>query len=201
LSSTRFRNTFTALFLSAFAVLAGVPESAEGFGKRRSCGPVYYMGPPVVYHCAAPMYASLIYAAPAMSPHQPYAHQTHAQPSQVNQPDAQRPTNAPMSAPPQRMPATVGAYDNNFAPKTINVPPGTTVRWQNFGTHPHTVTSKDGHWDSGNIAPGVSYTYPFATPGTYCYFCRLHQGMEGAVVVGIGGPTGLSGPARTPGYR
>src|SRR5512138_1719824 len=38
---------------------------------------------------------------------------------------------------------TVGAYDNYFEPKTICVPPGTTVRWVNYGTHHHTVTSRD----------------------------------------------------------
>ena len=90
--------------------------------------------------------------------------------------------------------ASVGAYDDYFQPKTINVQPGTTVRWVNYGKHTHTVTSKDGRWDSGDIPPGASYTVTFRTPGTYYYYCRHHtkEKMEGTIVVGASTP-GTSG--------
>src|SRR5437764_857123 len=43
----------------------------------------------------------------------------------------------------------VGAYDKvGFKPKTITVAPGTTVRWVNYGRERHTVTSRNGLFDS-----------------------------------------------------
>jgi plastocyanin len=87
----------------------------------------------------------------------------------------------------------VGAYDKvGFKPKSITVAPGTTVRWVNYGEERHTVTSRDGLFDSGPLSPGATYSVTFMRPGTYHYFCRPHEkmGMVGTVVVGSGG----SGP-------
>src|SRR5207237_936093 len=42
------------------------------------------------------------------------------------------------------MSISVGAYDDYFRPGTIQVRPGTTVRFVNYGRHVHTVTSRDG---------------------------------------------------------
>jgi plastocyanin len=91
--------------------------------------------------------------------------------------------------------ATVGAYDNYFQPTTINVPPGTTVRWMNYGMHSHTVTSTTGLFDSGDLKPGASYTATFPRPGVYPYYCRYHtkERMVGTVVVGYGGGGGAGG--------
>jgi plastocyanin len=86
--------------------------------------------------------------------------------------------------PPTATASSVAAKDNAFDPPTLTVQPGTTVRWENRGAHPHTVTSRDGKFDSGEIAPGSSYTYTFQTAGTYRYYCKLHKGMEGTIVVG-----------------
>jgi len=96
---------------------------------------------------------------------------------------------------------TVGAYDNRFTPQSINVQPGTTVRWVNYGHHAHTVTADDGSWDSGDIQPGASYSATFKNPGTYYYYCRHHtqDRMQGVVVVGSGGENGSAG-RQSPGY-
>jgi plastocyanin len=88
---------------------------------------------------------------------------------------------------PARTYADVGAYDKvGFKPKSITVTPGTTVRWTNHGEEVHTVTSREGRFDSGDLAPKGSYSVTFVTPGTYHYFCRPHEkmGMVGTVVVG-----------------
>src|SRR5262249_30530929 len=79
----------------------------------------------------------------------------------------------------------VRAYDDFFDPGTINVQPGTTVVWVNQGRHNHTATSLDEAWDSGDIAPGRTYSVTFDRPGTFRYFCRHHtqERMEGTVVV------------------
>jgi plastocyanin len=80
----------------------------------------------------------------------------------------------------------VSAIDKvGFKPKSITVAPGTTVRWVNQGKERHTVTSRDGLFDSGPMAPGSTYSYEFTKPGTYEYFCRPHEkaGMTGTVIV------------------
>jgi plastocyanin len=80
---------------------------------------------------------------------------------------------------------TVGVYDNQFTPQTINVQPGTTIRWVNYGQHVHTVTANDDRWDTGDIKPGASYSATFKYPGTYYYYCRHHtqEKMQGVVNV------------------
>jgi len=80
----------------------------------------------------------------------------------------------------------VGAYDKvGFNPKSITVIPGTIVRWVNYGKESHTVTSQDGYFDSGPLAPGAMFYVLFYKPGTYHYTCRPHGkiGMAGTVVV------------------
>lgn len=80
----------------------------------------------------------------------------------------------------------VGAYDKlGFNPKSLTVIPGTIVRWVNYGKEGHTVTSDDGYFDSGPLAPGATFYVLFYKPGTYHYTCRPHgkMGMVGTVVV------------------
>jgi plastocyanin len=60
----------------------------------------------------------------------------------------------------------------------------------------HTVTSKDGRWDSGDLAPGATYSVTFQPPGIYYYFCRHHKGMQGTIVVGGSSSGGYSGASR-----
>jgi len=80
----------------------------------------------------------------------------------------------------------VGAYDKvGFNPKSLTVIPGTIVRWVNYGKENHTVTSDDGLFDSGPIAPGATFYVLFYKPGSWHYTCRPHgkMGMVGTVVV------------------
>lgn len=103
-------------------------------------------------------------------------------------------------------PIVIRAYDDYFQPKVSKIPPGTTVHWVNYGKHDHTVTFGDGYLDSGDIAPGGTYTATFEHPGTYQYFCRHHQGMRATLVVGKGGgpvepySSGPYGGSRPSGY-
>src|SRR5262245_32080859 len=106
-------------------------------------------------------------------------------------PTGPAPGTAPRAMPPvPTVPApsttatAVSAADNRFEPPTLNVAPGTTVRWTNKGNHPHTVTDRGGKFDSGDIAPGGTYSVTFQNPGTYRYYCKHHKGMEGTIVVG-----------------
>jgi len=84
-----------------------------------------------------------------------------------------------------------------FKPDSLTVAAGTTVSWKNADRADHTVTSgsvdqqagsvttrTDGRFDSGTLAGGGQFTFTFATPGTYSYFCKLHPAtMRGQVTV------------------
>jgi plastocyanin len=78
----------------------------------------------------------------------------------------------------------VSIVDFAFQPGSLGVAAGATVTWTNKGNAPHTVTSDNGLFDSGQIAPGLSFTWTFDTPGTYTYHCSIHpQVMNGSIVV------------------
>lgn len=70
-----------------------------------------------------------------------------------------------------------------FMPGTITVAAGTMVTWTNNDAMDHTVTNENGIFDSGNIQPGITYSYRFDDAGTFTYHCALHAGMQGTVVV------------------
>jgi plastocyanin len=84
---------------------------------------------------------------------------------------------------------TVSIQDFFFDPAQITVEPGMTVMWVNEGSHPHTVTSDDGQFDSGVLMPGDSYTVMFKGQGTITYHCAIHPSMTGSVSVGQGAPS------------
>ncbi|HET8629075.1 MAG TPA: plastocyanin/azurin family copper-binding protein [Thermomicrobiales bacterium] len=72
-----------------------------------------------------------------------------------------------------------------FGPQTLTVAVGDTVTWRNTSDVPHTSTANDGAWDSGNVAPGQSFSFTFTRAGTYAYYCQYHRamGMVGTIVV------------------
>ena len=70
-----------------------------------------------------------------------------------------------------------------FSTSSLPVAKGTKVTWKNNDATTHTVTSDDGTFDSGNIAPGGSYSYTFADAGTFAYHCKIHPTMTAKVVV------------------
>ena len=74
-----------------------------------------------------------------------------------------------------------------FAPATLRVPTGTTVRWTNSDAAPHTATSTNGAFSSPQLRKGQAYTRRFARPGRYPYVCALHPAMRGTVIVGKAG--------------
>jgi plastocyanin/mono/diheme cytochrome c family protein len=68
---------------------------------------------------------------------------------------------------------------------------GTTVEWQNHtqGGIPHDVVSGSGGTPNNKFptspifSPGGSYSYTFATPGEYPYYCGIHPAMVGWITV------------------
>lgn len=68
----------------------------------------------------------------------------------------------------------VTIFDNGYNPADLTIHLGDTVVWKNTGARPHTVTFIAGA-NSGNIAPGNTYTQTPALPGVFVYYCFLHQ--------------------------
>lgn len=72
----------------------------------------------------------------------------------------------------------------NFAPSTLTVPVGTEVTWVNHDDIPHTVVSEDKTtFKSRALDSDEQFSFTFAKPGTYTYFCSIHPKMSAKVVV------------------
>ena len=80
-------------------------------------------------------------------------------------------------------PSSVAIFDNGYRPGDVTIPAGSQVSWSNTGAIPHTVTDRDGSFDSGILLAGDGYSRRFTTPGIYEYFCTIHPGMVGTVTV------------------
>lgn len=70
-----------------------------------------------------------------------------------------------------------------FTPPAITVAAGQTVTWTNNDDIPHTVRAVDGSFHSKAMDTSDSYSFTFAKPGVYSYFCSLHPKMVGKVIV------------------
>jgi len=187
----RVRHLF-ALTLGVVVLVAIAPPMAlacpwGGWGHYQPAyGPAYGPGYGPAYGPPAPMY----YAP------QPYYAPGPGAPQML--PGAMVPT-VPVRPMPMTA-ATVGAADDRFEPPTLTVAPGTTVKWTNTGKHPHTVTDRNGTFDSGDIAPGGTYSVTFQKAGTYHYYCKHHKGMEGTIVVAEPGKAPAGGATKGAGY-
>jgi plastocyanin len=91
---------------------------------------------------------------------------------------------------------TVAAMNYEFQPATRTIAVGDVVRWT-FSGEPHSVTSRDGLFDSGVTNPGGSFQFTFVSAGTYRYYCQVHpEQMFGTIVVKAAAPTAT--PRSTP---
>ena len=88
---------------------------------------------------------------------------------------------------------TVDIRDHAFNPAQLNVAPGTTVRFVNNDTKPHTATADNGLFDTGELQPGYSFDVVLDGAGTVTYHCELHPYMQESIVVGQAGETGQAG--------
>lgn len=102
-------------------------------------------------------------------------------------------TPTPLPSPAQSQ-VTASIIDYDYQPLNLTIPVGTTVTWVNRGREPHTATHgvsprKDPNplWDSGTLNAGQSFSFTFAQPGAFPYFCELHDWMVGVVTVGQSG--------------
>ena len=72
-----------------------------------------------------------------------------------------------------------------FVPAVVRIQPGDAIKWTNNDRVDHMVAGVAGSWGNGTgYTQGESVSYTFSKAGVYPYFCELHPGMVGAVVVG-----------------
>lgn len=96
-----------------------------------------------------------------------------------------------------------------FDPSTITVPVGTTITWRSDESITHTVTSgryegvdettglrssqdPDGTFNAKLEGKGKTFSFTFTEPGSYTYYCDIHQGMNATIVV-VATPTSTEG--------
>lgn len=94
-------------------------------------------------------------------------------------------------------PGSIRAIDFAFQPSSLTVAVGSRVSFVNGGKAPHTMTARDGSFDSGIVNGGGTWARTFPTPGTYAFLCSLHPQMVGTVRV-TDGTGGVPPPAPTP---
>jgi plastocyanin len=87
-----------------------------------------------------------------------------------------------------------------FNPLTTTVKVGETVTWRNDEPIGHTVTSgkymgidkttglrssqkADGMFNAKLDGKGKTFSFTFTKPGTYTYYCDIHQGMNATITV------------------
>jgi plastocyanin len=79
--------------------------------------------------------------------------------------------------------ASVQIANFTFKAPAMTVKAGTTVTWTNADDIPHTVVSKDGLFKSKVLDSGDKFSFTFAKPGQFGYFCSIHPHMTGTVIV------------------
>lgn len=73
--------------------------------------------------------------------------------------------------------------DFAFSPTTLTVPVGAKITWVNKDEEPHTVVSTSDAFKSRALDTDEQFSFTFAKPGTYKYFCSVHPKMVATVVV------------------
>ena len=90
--------------------------------------------------------------------------------------------------------AMVSMQFQAFSPPQTTVLAGDPVTWTNSSPRPHTVTARDGRFDSGMVQPHAAHVERFTVIGNSPYFCRIHPAMTGSVDVRallLTGPPGV----------
>jgi len=70
-----------------------------------------------------------------------------------------------------------------FTPADVVADPGDTVEWVNRDLVPHTVTARDGSWDSHGLAQNATWEMHITDSIVGDYFCQYHPTMHGRLVI------------------
>jgi plastocyanin len=99
----------------------------------------------------------------------------------------------------QKATTSVVMKQNCFSPTVTEIDVGDKVTWRNLDGENHIILGVGGSWGTPEVFPRGQTTVRFDNPGVYPYWCHIHLGMVGAVVVGDGQASGgtEAGPAAT----
>lgn len=78
---------------------------------------------------------------------------------------------------------TIKIANFDFSPGMVTVPVGTTVTWTNLDDDAHDIVADNKAFHSAPLDSGDSYSFTFASAGTYGYHCGVHPRMVGKIVV------------------
>lgn len=91
---------------------------------------------------------------------------------------------APLGSALPEVPGQVDIVDYELLPDTITIAAGESVTWVNHDDVDHyMVTDDETTVHSDPIPPGARYVGTIATPGTYAYYCEIHNAMTGTIIV------------------
>lgn len=79
--------------------------------------------------------------------------------------------------------AEVDIDNFSFKPDVLTVKAGAVVVFRNRDDIPHSILSADGAFHSQALDTDDTFSFAFAKPGTYVYYCGLHPQMKGEIVV------------------
>jgi plastocyanin len=122
---------------------------------------------------------------------------------------AETPTAVPATATAAPTGPVINLSSLMFHPTTITVKVGDTITWRNDEAITHTVTSgrfvgidkttglrssqqPDGTFNAKLAGKGKTFGFTFTKPGTYTYYCDIHQGMNATIKV-VGASTSTDG--------
>lgn len=178
------------LIATALIGLTGVAMQAQAYSTTRgNCQPGYgphpYYGPygqamppaygaPMMRPPMRPMPYPPRYSQPMQRP--PVQQNPGMQPSAGQTPQSDMPAAAAESA-------SVSISQMQFVPARVVVKKGGTVTWNQADAMPHTVTARDGSFNSPQLGANQSFSQVFDKPGTYSYYCSLHPSMQAVVEV------------------
>jgi plastocyanin len=87
---------------------------------------------------------------------------------------------APMNTNPQVYDVVI--ENGEFMPTNLEVKVGDQVTWTNKDDVEHTMTFESGDVDE-KLPSGATYTHKFTEKGNFGYFCSVHPGMQGRIIV------------------
>ena len=70
-----------------------------------------------------------------------------------------------------------------FSPATLQARVGERIEWVNTDLVPHTVTARDGSFDSKSIAAGATWAWVPTRTASVAYACAYHPDMTATVTI------------------
>jgi plastocyanin len=77
----------------------------------------------------------------------------------------------------------VSIKDFAYSSQTLTIPKGSKVTFTNKDTIEHTVTAKDGSFNTGLFGKGESKTITFSEAGEFQIYCKPHPFMKAKIIV------------------